>query len=347
MTLPDPHKALQVVKDGLARMAPEEREAALFPATGLEVEISPDEVLISAGWRGHDSTPLDDPSLVLMPTDQHVQLDAYLACALTDLEPTERDFMFTLSHLVSEICSRHGISLYEPRNVTDPVHNADIPDWEVWHTDRERVVGSDLLIHLAHFPSTGSGQELSFAFDAMVPIIVVSKASARVSRMVTGIPGMVISIPYAQPEELAERLESVLQRIRPVLVQRKTALHDYEVNVVGERIRQLREAVGMSRASLARASTSRCPISEALITRWETSTDRTANPSLIQLHELARLLNVTVTDIVEPNLEELIWSILDRYVRRQAARGSDAASDHDRRAMVRKMLLRAINTLED
>jgi hypothetical protein len=35
----------------------------------------------------------------------------------------------------------------------------------VFHIDRGRVLNYDFLIHLAHFSSTGSGEELNFAYD--------------------------------------------------------------------------------------------------------------------------------------------------------------------------------------
>jgi hypothetical protein len=55
--------------------------------------------------------------------------------------------------------------LYEPRKKTDPVHYPDVGATDVFHIDRGRVLNSEFLIHLAHFSSTGSGEELNFAYD--------------------------------------------------------------------------------------------------------------------------------------------------------------------------------------
>jgi hypothetical protein len=37
--------------------------------------------------------------------------------------------------------------------------------------DHDRVVTSDVVIHLCHYASTGAGEELGFAYAALVPII--------------------------------------------------------------------------------------------------------------------------------------------------------------------------------
>src|ERR1044072_1932479 len=116
-------------------------------------------------------------------------LEAYLACALTGLSSEQRQFVIHLSDTVAEVCRQLGINLYEPRKKTDPVHNPEVEDNEVFRIDKERVSGSELLIHLCHFPSTGAGEELIIANDALVPIILISHENNRVSRMITGIPG--------------------------------------------------------------------------------------------------------------------------------------------------------------
>ena len=112
------------------------------------------------------------PSLSQSPALVHPQprvlpLNAYLASALTGLEPTQKSLINHLSDMVNVVCRSVDINLYEPRKKTDPVHNAEVPNTDVFRIDKERVVASDLLIHLCHFPSAGSGEELSFAHDAL------------------------------------------------------------------------------------------------------------------------------------------------------------------------------------
>ncbi len=159
---------------------------------------------------------------------KRVPLNAYLACALTGLGNDQRMLVNHLSDLANVVCKSVDIDLYEPRKKTDPVHNPDVVPSDVFHIDRERVIASDLVIHLADFPSTGAGEELTFAFDSLVPMIVIAHDSRSVSRMITGIPSLKLEIRYQEPEDLREMLGIRLQEIRPVLEQRK-------VNVTGSR----------------------------------------------------------------------------------------------------------------
>src|SRR5205823_10336396 len=132
----------------------------------------------------------------------------------------QRMLMFHLSDIVALVCEEQNIALYEPRRQTDPVYHPDVADVEVFRLDRERVLASDLLIHLAHYPSTGSEEELSFAYDALLPIILLSHSEGRVSRMVTGIPSFELHIAYAEPEDLRHQLRLRLTEARPILEQR-------------------------------------------------------------------------------------------------------------------------------
>ena len=269
-------------------------------------------------------------------------LDAYLACALTGLGQNERDLIFQLSDAISEICKKFAINLYEPRKKTDPVYHSDVPDSQVFKLDRERVLRSDLLIHLSHFPSTGSGEELDFAYSALVPIIVVSRSDDRVSRMITGIPSLTIHIEYTEPEDLRRLLEECLLKIRPILVERKIAFAEFETNIVGDRIRSIRQSLRLTRDDV-------CDVIPGMtveaLAQLEDQVDRVANPTLVQLRQLATVLKTTVADLVEPSLSDTIVSHLSDWLEgRQAAR--HGFSEGDRNKIIRRILLRVIDSLE-
>ncbi len=255
--------------------------------------------------------------LVLLPTvRRRLALRAYLACALSGLEETERQLIFTLSDVVSQACAQHEIALYEPRKSTDPVHHPNVPDSEVWARDKQEVLASDLVIHLAHHPSTGSGEELAYAEGGMIPIMLISHSGTRVSRMVTGIPAIQIHLRYSEPEELREELSRRLFEIRPLLEQRRLALGD-DQNVVGEKVRQLRESIGLSRDQVAEAA----GLDTNELTHLEESPDRVANWTLTKLRRVATVLRTTVSDLVEPDLGEQLVGAIDDYIHgRQAAR---------------------------
>jgi transcriptional regulator with XRE-family HTH domain len=303
----------------------------------------------SPGHEGQDQLTLDrgddaSAATLLRPRNSPLPLNAYLASALTGLDRDQRQLIFHISDIVSVICGEVGIDLYEPRKKTHPVHHQDVPANDVFHIDRERVIRSDLLIHLTHFPSTGSGEELDFAYNALVPIVLISHSETRVSRMVTGIPSFKLEVTYTEPEDLRSILREKLIEIRPFLEERKLAFSEYDAILVGARVRELREARGLTRPELAE----RVQLNSESLTKFEESTDRVNNPSLTQLRQLATVLGTTVADLVEPDLSEMLISRLQEWVgnRDQAARFGNM-SQHDRNRIVRRLLLRIIDSLDD
>lgn len=287
-----------------------------------------------AAWEG-DTRTVATTLRSIAPSHDRVALDAYLACALTGLDSQQYQYISLLSDTINSICAAQGIELYEPRKVTDPSHHPEVDASDVFRIDRDRVVTSDLLVVLSHHPSFGAGQELDFAYNAMVPIIVIVPSDRKLSRMVSGIPGLVIQISYTEPEQLRGELARQLELIRPLLVQRKLQFAKHDVNIVGDRIRRARESAGLTRAELAAASTPEAPITEGLLAHWEEASDRESNLSLIQLREIAVLLNVTVAELVEPNLDGLylsfVNSLLDSADQEIAARwGRYTSADRQR-----------------
>ena len=251
--------------------------------------------------RQLDVNSVDGPALV-HPQSKRVPLSAYLASALTGLSNVEKSLIVHLSDIVSIVCRAVEIDLYEPRKKTDPVHNADVTDTDVFRTDRERVVSSDVLIHLCHFPSTGSGEELSFAYDALVPIILIAPGHHRVSRMITGIPSVKIEIRYQEPEDLRAMLEDRLWEIRPLLEQRRLTMDEFSENIVGEKIKDLRLEVNLSKEDLA----ARVGLTPEGLATIEDNVDTVGNPSLTTLRLIATALKTTVAELVNPDYNETI-----------------------------------------
>jgi transcriptional regulator with XRE-family HTH domain len=282
--------------------------------------------------------------VLFQPKSHRISLNAYLACALTGLNGEQRQLMFNLSDAVAEICKQYEIDLYEPRKQTDPVHHKEVKDADVFHIDRKRVLNSDLLIHLTHYPSTGSGEELDFAYSALIPIILISHSNSYVSRMITGIPSFQIHLKYTEPEELRQQLHDCLLEIRPILEERKLAFSEYDINIVGERIRYLREQLELSQEVLAGSIPG---LTIDALAQIEENSDRTANPSLIQLRQIAAVLKTTVADLVEPDMEERIINGLNDWIsgRQKAARYN--LNIRDRNKIIRRILLRLIDSLEN
>ncbi|MBI1926007.1 helix-turn-helix transcriptional regulator [Candidatus Poribacteria bacterium] len=249
--------------------------------------------------------------LLFQPQPASLPLEAYLACALTGLTAEQRQLILDLSKIVAETCRVNDINLYEPRKHTAPVHHADTPADMVFKLDRERVLRSDVLIHLCHYPSTGAGEELDIASNALLPIILISHSETRVSRMVTGIPSFKLEIQYTDPEDLKYQLTECLTEIRPILEQRKMVFSDYEVNIVGNRIRLLREELGLTREEVV-AHAPHLPAD--ILRQIEESVDRVSNPTLIQLREIATILKTTVADLVEPDVNNRLMATLQDWI---------------------------------
>jgi transcriptional regulator with XRE-family HTH domain len=311
----------------------------------------PDEVVHRAeGLIMHKDAParVDDecaaegPGLLHPRVDQ-LPLRAYLASALTGLSPEQRSTIFDISDRVNEICLAAGIDLYEPRKRTDPIHNVDVPDAEVFKMDHDRVVTSDLLIHLCHYPSTGSGEELAFAYASLLPILLLAPAAQRVSRMITGIPSLKIEIRYQNPEDLNVLLTKRLLEIRPYLEQRRMANVESRLNIVGEKVRDLRLSSGWTREDLAE----RVGLTVESIRHLEENVDSISNPSLAHLRALATALKTTVAELIIPDLNEYILSqIQSSLYQRVPARFYDRMTPRDRNTLMRRYLYRVLDWLE-
>jgi len=290
---------------------------------------------------------LSAESALLHPKPRPVPLNAYLASALTGLEPTQKSLVVHLSDMVNLVCRSVDIDLYEPRKKTDPVHNADVPDANVFRIDRERVVQSDLLIHLCHFPSTGSGEELSFAYDALVPIVLIIHGDQKVSRMITGIPGPKIKIRYNEPEDMRQTLEVTLREIRPLLEQRRLAKQEFSQNVVGAKVKELRLEASLTVEELARM----IGVEADEIRAIEENIDTVSNPSLTKLRLIATALKTTVAELVNPDYTESvlsgIQSLLDDKSLESAAARYRGVSTRDQRALLERLLVRFLYFLKE
>jgi DNA-binding transcriptional regulator YiaG len=224
-------------------------------------------------------------------------LDAYLASALTGLSAGERLDVDRTSDAIARVCARCDIDLYEPRKVTDPVHDVAVPDTEVFRLDRERVLRADLLIYLAHYPSTGAGEELIFAHNAMVPTVLVAHRSTVISRMVTGIPGT-IQVRYDDTAGLERDLADRLLALRPSLALRRSVFESHHQRTMGERIRRLRHSRNLTHGELAEAMRVPGSVSAEQLAQWESDSDLVNNLTFVQLRELATALDVKVTELL-------------------------------------------------
>lgn len=227
---------------------------------------------------------------------------AYVASALTGLSPERRQDVFLAQESIKRTCESFGIRAHLPKDVSDPVTNPDLSAPEVFRLDRGKVLASDLLILLTHEPSFGAGQELEFARQALIPIMLVIPGGHQVSRMVLGIPSTIVRVTYNTPDELTLNLSEALTLLKPILENRALAFSDRDLNVIGPNIRQLREESHLTQDELAAALG--VPIEE--VRHLEESPDHLSNPSLKLLRKIATVLKVDLVRLLVPEYDEMV-----------------------------------------
>jgi transcriptional regulator with XRE-family HTH domain/nucleoside 2-deoxyribosyltransferase len=292
-------------------------------------------------WEPTDSATRD--VILTQMEAAPLPLNAYLASALTGLSDEEREHLFAVSHLATTVCEELGIEVYEPRKSTDPVKHPDVPSGEVFEKDRERVLSSDLVIHIADYASTGAGEELDFALAALIPIVLISRGDSVVSRMVLGIPALKLHVTYHTLEDLKVELRQRLSEIRPILEERKLSFSEFDNNIVGNKIRLLREQACLTREELAINLDGLLTVDR--LRAIEDSNDKVSNPSLLELRSLSALLKTTVADLVEPDLGERIYVLLQEWLDGQVA-ARYGMSRNDRNKIISRILLRVIDDLQ-
>lgn len=272
-----------------------------------------------------------------------LQLDAYFASALTGLDAEQREALFAVADLVATVCKELDITLYEPRKSTDPVLHPEVSPKEVYHRDREIVLACDLVIHIADYASTGSGEELDFAQAALIPIVLLSRGDSVVSRMVLGIPGLKLVVTYNTLDELGTELRQSLTEIRPILEERKLSFSDFDTNIVGNKVRLLRQEAHLTREDLVLNSGGLLTIER--LREIEENRDKVSNPSLLELRALSVFLKTTVADLAEPDLEERVRVMLHEWLDGKAeARYGMSRSDRNR--ILSRILLRILDDLQ-
>ena len=272
-----------------------------------------------------------------------LRLHAYLASGLTGLSSDDRAHLVRVSEAIEKVCGGLEIDLFQPRLATDPIDHPDVSAEVVFASDRERVLRSDLVIHVADYPSTGSGEELDFALGALVPIVIIAHGDARISRMVTGIPALKLTITYRDLDDLRDELRERLTEIRPILEERKLAFSQFDKNLVGNKVRISREDLLLTREEVAKHSGEVLTVER--IRDIEGSNDKVSNPSLLELRTLATVLKTTVADLVEPDLGERMIALLQEWML-SGVEARYGISDNDQRILLRRLLYRVLDRTE-
>src|SRR6266481_2340610 len=226
-------------------------------------------------------------SLARCPVEKII-LRAYLATALTGLQTHERGEVFEASNCIGTVCEQSGFALYQPRLKTDPIEHSEVVPRDVYLTDRERVVTSDLVIALCTQPSFGVGIEIQLAAGAVVPVLLLSKKGIHLSKMVTGGLGHTRVIEFTDLVKLAGQLGLALDEIRPHLERRRKSVDQLNGDTLPFRLRDLRERSKYSVRSLSALA----GLSEARIDDIEQRDERVSQPMVSEIRMLGDAFGV-------------------------------------------------------
>lgn len=234
--------------------------------------------------RGH--------GLVTVKGEPGITYLAYFASALTGLSEQSRDQVFQEASWVRSVCEEHRIFLYEPRKYTDPVDNAEIPAARVYATDRAQVSECDFLILYCRHTSFGAGQEIEIAAAAGTPIIALIPQGMKLSRMVLGCYAPLVQIEYDSRLVLETELRTAIPEVLNHRVARRIPISE---SGLGERVRTLRERLGLSRETVSHLVGTTAPA----ILELEQGSCQLQNPSVSALRRLAHVLKTSVGYLVD------------------------------------------------
>ncbi len=134
----------------------------------------------------------------------------YLAAAMTN---AARDLGAIQAVLAALEASGHEVP---SRQVADPLgREADgaITDVEIARRDLAWVTGCDAIVAEVSTPSHGVGVEVAAALQHAVPVLLLHRRDAAVSRLLLGLAGVRVAA-YAATEEIAPTVRRFLDAVR-------------------------------------------------------------------------------------------------------------------------------------
>jgi hypothetical protein len=132
----------------------------------------------------------------------------YVSGALTNVREEQRQKY----EEVELLCEELHLLAYVPHRHTDPVLHYNVSPQEVYRTDYERVIDSNLVISFADPPSLGVGMELMIAAFHHIDVILIYPENVKVSRMARGTPSIISEIQYADWDDGLGQLRELLIR---------------------------------------------------------------------------------------------------------------------------------------
>lgn len=220
---------------------------------------------------------------------------AYLASALTRLSGEQYQILKSEQKAIVAAALSERVQVYVPDEYTGPKQHDELGAEEVFARDREQVLLSDLLIVQTEHASFGAGMEIEFARSTLMPILLLSKPGIDVSRMVRGSPGVKHEETYSSASDVGIAVQRGIGHLWDKIGDRNRAVVGGRLNVIGQRIRQIRLERGLSADELAGdiGTTAR----DLLF--YEEKPDGVTNLSLSALQRIADELEVDPSQLIQ------------------------------------------------
>jgi hypothetical protein len=106
----------------------------------------------------------------------------------------------------------HDVPTRHVADAAGPEDGSMITDTDVARRDLAWLAGCDALVAEVSTPSHGVGIELATAIARGLPVLLLHRASARVSRLLLGLPGA-SAAAYASPADAAAALSTFLAEV--------------------------------------------------------------------------------------------------------------------------------------
>ncbi|MEX2375975.1 MAG: hypothetical protein WD942_10400 [Dehalococcoidia bacterium] len=145
-----------------------------------------------------------------VPADDPVTV--YLASGLTALNDDQITIVELVSGLLGGYCAEMDVRVHQPVLHTHPSDHSDLSDLEVHAKDFASVIESDLVIALGDFPSWGGGKELAWAERLRIPVLLLTRESVSMSRLVTGTTGDIEVAHWRYPDDIRTKFRDYFTR---------------------------------------------------------------------------------------------------------------------------------------
>jgi len=139
---------------------------------------------------------------------------AYVSCPLTGIPEDDLAKLRKYYHQIGEVLEDAGYIAYLPHVFGDPLLIPDLTPQQIDTIDRTAVSQSSLMVVYMGLSSHGAGQEIEMARTQHMPIIMMSNASDRVSRLPRGSSMLVAEIVSDTWEESLEKLAKAVADLK-------------------------------------------------------------------------------------------------------------------------------------